>query len=73
MTVFPTDISLENVPRYTSYPTAPHFHPGVGSSQFDSWLRAIEPSQTVSSLYPYTVLRPAMLVLRMRHQTYPAL
>lgn len=48
MTVFPPDIALENVPRYTSYPTAPHFHSGVGHSQFDSWLRDIEPGQNVS-------------------------
>lgn len=48
MTVFPPDMALENVPRYTSYPTAPHFHSGVGHSQFDSWLRGIEPGQNVS-------------------------
>ena len=28
----------EAVPRYTSYPTAPHFHAGVGSATFREWL-----------------------------------
>ncbi|MBB5537024.1 oxygen-independent coproporphyrinogen-3 oxidase [Rhizobium giardinii] len=48
MTVSPPDIAHENVPRYTSYPTAPYFHSGVGLSQFDSWLRGIKLGQTVS-------------------------
>jgi len=48
MTAFPPDIVLENVPRYTSYPTAPHFHSGVSHGQFDSWLRVIKPGQNVS-------------------------
>jgi oxygen-independent coproporphyrinogen III oxidase len=26
------------VPRYTSYPTAPHFHPGVGADTYARWL-----------------------------------
>jgi oxygen-independent coproporphyrinogen-3 oxidase len=26
------------VPRYTSYPTAPHFHAGVGSDDYAQWL-----------------------------------
>ncbi|MBP2548186.1 oxygen-independent coproporphyrinogen-3 oxidase [Neorhizobium galegae] len=30
------------VPRYTSYPTAPHFHPGVGAETYARWLRAEE-------------------------------
>lgn len=37
-----------SVPRYTSYPTAPHFHEGVGSGQYAEWLEALEPGQTVS-------------------------
>jgi len=27
-----------NVPRYTSYPTAPHFHEGIGKEVYAGWL-----------------------------------
>ncbi len=37
-------------PRYTSYPTAPHFHPGVGSEAYRAWLSAL-PSEASFSLY----------------------
>ena len=30
-----------NVPRYTSYPTAPHFTPSVGADIYASWLEAL--------------------------------
>lgn len=36
------------VPRYTSYPTAPHFNNDVGPSLFADWIRAIEPGSSVS-------------------------
>ncbi len=29
-----------NVPRYTSYPTAPHFHDGIGAADYAAWLTA---------------------------------
>ena len=38
------------VPRYTSYPTAPHFAPGVGPNTFSSWIEAI-PEGAQISLY----------------------
>src|SRR5665213_3596645 len=38
------------VPRYTSYPAAPHFHAGVGGAQYRSWL-AEQPRGTRASLY----------------------
>ena len=38
------------VPRYTSYPTAPHFKPTIGASDFESWLAAI-PEGAAISLY----------------------
>ncbi len=38
------------VPRYTSYPTAPHFAPGVGESEFIQWIQAI-PAGSAISLY----------------------
>ncbi len=36
------------VPRYTSYPTAPHFHDGVNASVYRDWLAALEPDQALS-------------------------
>ncbi|MEM8552967.1 MAG: oxygen-independent coproporphyrinogen III oxidase [Pseudomonadota bacterium] len=36
------------VPRYTSYPTAPHFHDGVDSAAYGSWLSALDPAKPIS-------------------------
>ncbi|MBZ0218601.1 MAG: oxygen-independent coproporphyrinogen III oxidase [Fimbriimonadaceae bacterium] len=36
------------VPRYTSYPTAPHFHDGIGPEQYASWLGALPASSSLS-------------------------
>jgi oxygen-independent coproporphyrinogen-3 oxidase len=38
------------VPRYTSYPTAPHFHSGIDSATYRDWLHAL-PAQSALSLY----------------------
>lgn len=38
------------VPRYTSYPTAPHFHDGIGATQYSDWLGRLDPT-TKLSLY----------------------
>ena len=38
------------VPRYTSYPTAPHFHPGVDDATYLGWLAEL-PGSTPLSLY----------------------
>jgi oxygen-independent coproporphyrinogen-3 oxidase len=38
------------VPRYTSYPTAPHFAGNVDASAFEGWMRAI-PAGSAISLY----------------------
>jgi oxygen-independent coproporphyrinogen-3 oxidase len=38
------------VPRYTSYPTAPHFHAGIGPQDYRSWLAAL-PAELPLSLY----------------------
>jgi len=38
----------KNVPRYTSYPTAPHFHGDVGSANFAFWLETLDISKPVS-------------------------
>ncbi|MES0064057.1 oxygen-independent coproporphyrinogen III oxidase [Mesorhizobium sp. M0041] len=38
----------ENVPRYTSYPTAPHFHPGVDAVVCRGWLQALNEGDEIS-------------------------
>lgn len=38
----------EPVPRYTSYPTAPHFHDGVDADNCRAWLEALPPAATLS-------------------------
>ena len=38
------------VPRYTSYPTAPHFHTGIGDAEYSRWLEDL-PDETDLSLY----------------------
>ncbi|MEE8279660.1 MAG: hypothetical protein V3R55_03035 [Alphaproteobacteria bacterium] len=38
------------VPRYTSYPTAPHFHPGVGAETHARWLDEV-PAEAPLLLY----------------------
>jgi len=35
-------------PRYTSYPTAPHFHAGVDDRTYAGWLTALAPGTSVS-------------------------
>jgi len=37
-----------NVPRYTSYPTAPHFHEGVQDSVYRDWLGALDAAAPLS-------------------------
>lgn len=36
------------IPRYTSYPTAPHFHAGITPSSFRQWLAAMPLEQELS-------------------------
>ena len=36
------------VPRYTSYPTAPHFSPDVDAAVYAGWLREIPADQPLS-------------------------
>ena len=37
-----------SVPRYTSYPTAPHFSPEIDSAQYAAWLSEIGPGEDLS-------------------------
>ncbi|WP_374545095.1 oxygen-independent coproporphyrinogen III oxidase [Rhodoblastus sp.] len=52
MSALPSNLVLaeKSVPRYTSYPTAPHFSDAVGPDQFAGWLGAL-PAATKLSLY----------------------
>ncbi len=43
-------LAERNVPRYTSYPTAPHFVAAVGPDTYAEWLAAL-PRQATLSLY----------------------
>jgi len=36
------------VPRYTSYPTVPHFNEGVGPDIYSDWLQALDPAEPIS-------------------------
>jgi oxygen-independent coproporphyrinogen-3 oxidase len=36
------------IPRYTSYPTAPHFSPSVGPAACRSWMTTIDPAARIS-------------------------
>lgn len=36
------------VPRYTSFPTAPHFHEGVKEETYCEWLTSLDPSKPIS-------------------------
>ncbi|SIQ94521.1 coproporphyrinogen III oxidase, anaerobic [Rhizobium sp. RU33A] len=36
------------VPRYTSYPTAPHFHEGIDCGKYAQWLKAITGQERIS-------------------------
>lgn len=44
------DLFSARVPRYTSYPTAPHFHPGVTAETMRGWLETL-PEGLPLSLY----------------------
>ena len=38
----------ERLPRYTSYPTAPHFSPEINSGTYRGWLGTLAPERTAS-------------------------
>ena len=49
----------ERLPRYTSYPTAPHFSQAVGPETYADWLKAI-PQRATASLYLHVPFCRAM-------------
>ncbi|WP_426230784.1 oxygen-independent coproporphyrinogen III oxidase [Pararhizobium sp. DWP3-4] len=47
--MLPTATMLDaKVPRYTSYPTAPHFHPGLGPQTARKWISTLPTDKPVS-------------------------
>ena len=40
----------DRLPRYTSYPTAPHFSPAIGEENYRSWLKSV-PVREPASIY----------------------
>ncbi|HMA15649.1 MAG TPA: oxygen-independent coproporphyrinogen III oxidase [Kiloniellaceae bacterium] len=50
MTAIPIRLAEAQAPRYTSYPTAPHFGPAVDGEAYRAWLAALPP-ETPLSLY----------------------
>lgn len=44
----PLALAERNVPRYTSYPTAPHFTAAVNGDVYAAWLAALPPRATLS-------------------------
>jgi len=49
----------ERLPRYTSYPTAPHFSAAIGPNTYAEWLKSIPPSAS-ASLYLHVPFCRAM-------------
>lgn len=45
------DIARRMVPRYTSYPTAPHFTPAVTAETYGGWLEKVRTRREAVSLY----------------------
>ncbi|WP_454630119.1 oxygen-independent coproporphyrinogen III oxidase [Bradyrhizobium cenepequi] len=54
-----TDYGQERLPRYTSYPTAPHFSPLIDAKTYPDWLRSM-PSPRAASLYLHVPFCRAM-------------
>lgn len=52
-------LAARQVPRYTSYPTAPHFHAGVDAETYRDWLGQL-PADTTLSLYLHVPFCAAM-------------
>jgi oxygen-independent coproporphyrinogen III oxidase len=48
MTSIPLRLAEAQAPRYTSYPTAPHFGPAVDGEAYRAWLAALPPEAPLS-------------------------
>ena len=61
------------MPRYTSYPTAPHFHAGIGPDDLSQLARRAARGHPALALPARPVLPAALLVLRLPHHGRPPL
>ncbi len=43
-----SELCNRRVPRYTSYPTAPHFSDAINGGVYETWLAALDPAETLS-------------------------
>lgn len=43
-----SELLAARVPRYTSYPTAPHFHANIGAETYRCWLQQLAPDTSLS-------------------------
>ena len=50
MTISPSELFAARVPRYTSYPSAPHFRTDIGEQNYRNWLAEL-PENSSLSLY----------------------
>jgi len=48
MTISVTSRLAQSVPRYTSYPTAPHFSPAIDARIYGQWLKELDPKTPLS-------------------------
>jgi oxygen-independent coproporphyrinogen III oxidase len=48
------------VPRYTSYPTAPHFSTHLSAATYREWLARLDPDEPISLYSARAVLQAAM-------------
>ena len=63
----------QRVPRYTSYPTAPHFRPDITAETYASWLGGTGARQAVVALSARPFLCGALPLLRLQHRRHAQL
>ena len=49
------------VPRYTSYPTAPHFNDSVRSDLYRQWLETLNPTTPLSLYFTFLFVTKCVL------------
>jgi hypothetical protein len=57
-----------NVPRFTSYPTAPHFSARFPAGHYREWARPARSARADLALSARAVLQTAVLILRLQHE-----
>jgi hypothetical protein len=61
------------VPRYTSYPTAPHFSTHLSAATYREWLARLDPDEPISLYLHVPFCKQQWLVLRLQHEACGAL